>query len=119
MIYLSQDPSECITIVGESMLTKIGTLSSYDDSIDSSNSDAERKKEELVWKVKLNDSKVESAAERGAKKILLETFNYTYTNKLKHPIKTHAGVSYFQLIKHLRKNTANCINLTFQGCHPK
>ena len=62
-----------------------------------------RKRAEVVWKVKLNDSKVEAAAERGAKKMLLATFDDTYTNKLKHPIKLYAGVTYFQLIQHLRK----------------
>ena len=54
--------------------------------------------------MKLNDSKVEAAAECGAKKILLLTFKDTYTNKLKHSIKICVSVSYYQLIQHLRKN---------------
>ena len=92
MLYLSQDPSEYGTITGGYALTNIGTLSAFDDSIDSSNSDAERKKAEVLWKVRLNDSKVESVAESGAKKMLLATFNDTCSNKLKHPIKIYAGV---------------------------
>ena len=104
MLYLSQDPNEYSTITGESTLEKIGKITACDDSIDSSASEADRKKAEASWKVQLNDSKVESAAERGAKKMLLSTFKDTCTNKLKHPIKIYAGVSYYQLIQHLRKN---------------
>ena len=63
-----------------------------------------RKRAEVVWKVKLNESKVEAAAERGAKKILLSTFDDTFTNTLKHPIKLCAGVTYFKLIQNMRKN---------------
>ena len=95
MLYLSQYPNEYGTITGGSKLTNVGTLLAYDDSIDSSNSDAERKKAEVLWKVKLNDSKVEAATERRAKKMLLETFDDTYAKKLKYPIKIYAGVSYF------------------------
>ena len=104
MLYLSQDPNEYSTITSGSTLEKIGKITAYDDSIDSSSSEADRKKAEASWKVKLNDSKVEAAAERGAKKMLLSTFKDTYTNKLKHPIKIYAGVSYYLLIQHLRKN---------------
>ena len=103
MLYLSQDPSEYSTITEGSTLTKIGPLAAYDSTIDASASDAERKKAEVLYKVKLNDSKVEAAAERGAKKMLLATFDDTYTNKLKHSIKLYAGVTYFKLIQHLRK----------------
>ena len=35
--------------------------------------------------------------------MLLATFDNIYTNKLKHHIKLYIGVSYFSLIKHLRK----------------
>ena len=87
MLYLSQDPSEYSTITGGSTLINIGTISACDNSIDSSNSDAERKKAEALWKVKLNDSEVEAETERGAKKMLLSTFNDAHTNKVKHPIK--------------------------------
>ena len=73
ILYLSQDPNEHSTITGGLTLSKIGKLTAYDDSIDSSASEAERKKAEVLWKVKLNDSKAESTAERGAKKMLLAT----------------------------------------------
>ena len=63
MRYRIQDPSEYGTITSESTLTNIGTISAHDDSIDSSNSDAERKKAEALCKVKPNDTKVKSAAE--------------------------------------------------------
>ena len=103
MLYLSQNPSDYRNLTGGSTLTKIGTLPAHDNSIDlTSSSDAERKKAEVLWKVKLNDSKVEAAAERGAKKMLLNTFDDTHTNKLKHAVKLYAGVSYYQLIDHLR-----------------
>ena len=95
MFYLSQDPSEYGNITGGSTLTKMGKLSAYDDSINSSNLDAERKKAEVLWKDRLNDSNVEVAAERGAKKMLLVTFYVTYTNKLRHHINLYSGVSYF------------------------
>lgn len=103
MLYLSQDPSEHGAITGGSALSKIGPLAAYDSAIDASASDAERKKAEVLCKVKLNDSKVEAAAERGAKKMLLATFDDTCTNKIKHPIKLYAGVSCFNLIEHLRE----------------
>ena len=101
LLYLSQDPTEYNTLTG-STLSKIGALAAYDDSIDPAGTEASRKKSEVLWKVKLNDSKVEAAAERGAKKMLLTVFDDTYTNKLKHPIKLYAGVTYFELINHLR-----------------
>ena len=41
----------------------------------SSDSNAERKKEEVPWKVRLNDGKVEAASECGTKKKMLATFN--------------------------------------------
>ena len=63
-----------------------------------------KKKAEVVWMLKLNDSKVEASAEGGTKKLLLATFDDSYTNKLKHPIKLHAGVTYLKLIQHMRKN---------------
>ena len=62
-----------------------------------------RKWAEVLWKVKLNDSKVEAAAERGAKTILIATFDDTYSNKLMHPFKLYAGVAYFKLVQHMRK----------------
>ena len=77
MLYLSQDPSEHGNITGGSTLTNIGTLSAYDDSIYSSNSDAERKKAEVSWKVRLNNSKIEAEAEHGAKKMFLAIFACT------------------------------------------
>ena len=103
MLYLSQDPSQFYGLTG-SNLTKIGSIAAYDDTIDVDETELVRKRAEVVWKVKVNDSKVEAAAERGAKKMLLTTFDDSYTNKLKHPIKLHAGVSYFKLMQHLRKN---------------
>ena len=87
MLYLSQDPNEYSTITDGSTLSNIGILSAYDDSIDSSNSDAERKKVQSLLKVRLINIKVESASERGAKKMFLATFNDAYTNKLKYPIR--------------------------------
>ena len=97
LLYLSQDASKHNAIAG-SRLSKIGTLDAYNSSIDPQASETEHKKSEAVWKVKVNDSKVESAAERGAKKMLLAVFKDTCTNKLKHLIKLCAGVSYFKLI---------------------
>ena len=95
MLYLSQDPSEYGIITGGSILRNIVILSAYDDSVDSSDSDAERKKGEVLWKVSLNDSKVEAGTggECGAKKMLLATFDDMHTKKLRHSIKLHAGVS--------------------------
>ena len=57
-----------------------------------------------MWKVKLNGSKIEAATKRGGKKILLATFDETYANNLKHSINLYAGVTYFKLIQHMRKN---------------
>ena len=54
--------------------------------------------------MKVNVSKVEASAERGAKKFLLSTFDDSYTNKLKHPIKLYAGITYLKLIQHMRNN---------------
>ena len=90
MLYLSQDPSECGTITGGSTLTNIRTLSDHADSIDSSDSNAECKNAEVLWKVRLNFRKVEAAVESGSKKMLLATFNDTYTSKLKHSIELNA-----------------------------
>ena len=87
ILCLSQDPSDYSTLTGGSSLTKIESLTAYDRSVNSNATDAERKKAEVIWKVKLNDSKVEAAAERGAKKMLLSTFEDVHTNKLKHPVK--------------------------------
>lgn len=98
MLYLSKDPSECSMLTGGSTLTRIGNLSACDANIDANASDAERKKAEVLWKVKLNDSNIEATAERGSKKMLLATFQDTYANKLKHSVKLYAGVSYYQLI---------------------
>ena len=95
MLYLSKDSNEYSKITGGSTLSNIAKLTAYDDSIDSSTSETERKKSEVLWKVKLNDSKVEYVAERGSKKMLLATFKDTYTNKLKHHIKICTGVSYY------------------------
>ena len=74
MLCLSQDLRECGTVTSSSALASIGVLSAFDDSIDSSESDAERKKVEVLWKVRLNDSKAESASERGAKKVDVSYF---------------------------------------------
>ena len=98
MLYLSQDLSEYSTITGGSTLDKIRKITAYINSIVSTTTETNRKKAEASWKVKLNNSNVEAAAERGAKKMLLLTFKDTCTNKLKHPIKICAGVSYYQLI---------------------
>ena len=87
MLYLSQDPNEYSTITGGSTLEKNGKITAYDDSIESSTSEADRKKAEASWKVKLNDSKVESAAERGAKKILLSTFSWHLHKQVEAPHK--------------------------------
>ena len=110
MLHLSQDLSECSILTGGSTLSTIGKLTVCDSSITSSGSDVECKKAEVLCKVKLNDSKVEAAAERGAKKMLLSAFDDTYANKLKHHIKSHASALHYQLIL-----TENCINLTFQN----
>ena len=101
LLYLGQEASNYNSITGSS-LTKIGKIEAYDSTIDSSGTETDRKKAEAIWKVRLNDSKVEAAAERGAKKMLLSAFQDTYTNKLKHPVKIYARVTYFQLINHLR-----------------
>ena len=89
MLCLSQNASKCITITSGSALTKIGLLEVCNDSIVVGTVDGGRNKVEVKWKVILNDSKVEVIGERGAKKILLSTFNNTCTNKLKHPVKLH------------------------------
>ena len=99
--YLGQDAGKCNTLTGSSF-SKIGKLAAYDSRIDSSGTETDRKKAEAIWKVRLNDSKVEAAAERGAKKMLLSVFDDACTNKLKHHIKTYAGVSYLKLIEYLR-----------------
>ena len=83
-------------------MSKIGALAACDTSIGSTTSDAEREKAEVLWKVKLNDSKVEAAAEDGTKKMLLTTFNDKYVNKLKHLVKLYTRVTYYTLIQHLR-----------------
>jgi len=62
-----------------------------------------KKKAEAQWDIRVNDSKVEATAERGVKTMLLTVFDDTYTNKLKHPIKLYAVVSYFELRNHLQK----------------
>ena len=85
-------------------MSRIGTIAVHDNNIDANATDLERKRAEVVWKVKVNDSKVEAAAERGAKKCLISTFDDSYTNKLKHPIKSYAGITYFKLTQHTRKN---------------
>ena len=66
------------------MLTNISTLLAHDNSINLMGSKATQKKVEVLWKIKLNNSKVEAAAERGVKKMLLSFFDNTCTNKLKH-----------------------------------
>ena len=45
MLYLIQETSEYSNVTGGSTLTKFRTLSAYDDSIDSSNSYSEHKKQ--------------------------------------------------------------------------
>ena len=70
----------------------------------SSNSDAECKKEEVPWKVRLYGGKIEVALEFEAKKMMLDAFNGERESKLKHSITLHASVSHFQLIQHLRRN---------------
>jgi len=103
MLYIRQDPSEYNSITGSS-LSKINKLPAYDTNIDNAATKAVRKKAEAQWDVRVNDSKVEAAAERGAKTMLLTIFDDTYMNKLKHPIKLYARVLYFKLINHLQKN---------------
>lgn len=90
ILCLSQDQSKCSTITRGSTLTKIDTLSAHSNNIDSSASDSECKKDEALWKAKLNDSKAEVAAEHRAKKMLLATFDDACVNKLKHSIELYA-----------------------------
>ena len=47
---------------------------------------------------------MEAAAERGLKKLLLATFDDSFTKKPKHPIMLHANITYFKLIQRTRKN---------------
>ena len=54
MLYLNQDPNKYSFITGGLTLSKIGALAVYNTSIGSTTSDAERKKAEVLWKVKLN-----------------------------------------------------------------
>ena len=62
MLYLSQEPSKYNALTG-SNVTKIGKIAACDDNIDANATELERKRAEVVWKVKVNDSKVEAAAE--------------------------------------------------------
>ena len=94
MLYLSQDPLEYRVINGGSPLTKIGTTSAYDNSITANATYSVRKRAKVQWKVRLNNKKVELAAERGENKMLTSTFDYTYTNRLKYSINLHAGVTH-------------------------
>jgi len=87
--------------ISRSSLSKIGKLPTYNTNIDDAATEAVRKKGEAQLNVRVNDSKVEAAAERGAKTMLLTMFDDTHTSKLKHPIKLYTGVSYFELINHL------------------
>ena len=48
-------------------MSKIGAIASCDNDIDVEATDLERKKDEVLWKVKLNDSKVEAASELGGR----------------------------------------------------
>ena len=75
MLCLSQDPTECGTVTISSVLSSIGALLAFDDSMDSSDSDVKCKNKEVPQKVRLNDRKVESASDRGAKKLMLATFD--------------------------------------------
>ena len=104
ILCLRQDVSCYSTITGGSTLTKIGSIASYDRSIDKDANSSERIRAEVTWKVKINDSKVEASAESAAKKIMLATFDDAYANRLKHHIKLCSGITYFQLIQHLIKH---------------
>lgn len=101
LLHSGQDTNKHNALTGSS-LSKIGKHKAYDSSVDSSGTEADRKKAEAMWMVRLNDNKVGLAEERGAKKMLSVVFDDTCANKLKHPIKIYAGVSYFKLIDHLR-----------------
>ena len=68
MLHLSQDPSKHSALTG-SNLSKICAIEAYDNDIDADATDLVRKRAEVVWKMKLNVSKVEAAAERGTKNI--------------------------------------------------
>ena len=103
MLHLSQDPSKYSVLNGSNM-SKIGAVAACDNGIDSDAIYLEIKRAEVVWKVKLNDSTVKATSERGTKKMLLATFDDSCTNKLNHPIKLYAGVTYLQLIQHVMKN---------------
>ena len=76
-------------------MSKTSYCAAYNNSIDPTSSEAAYKKEELLQKLKLNNSKLEAVAEKGAKKIFLSVFTDTHTSKLKYPIKYHIGVLYY------------------------
>ena len=56
MLYLSQDPSQYHGLTG-SNLKRIGSIAAYDETIDVDATELVRKRAEVVWKVKVNDSK--------------------------------------------------------------
>ena len=114
MLYLSQDTSKYYALTG-SNTSKIVAISACDNEIDAEATYLERKRAELLWKVKINNSKLEAAAGRGAKQLLLATFDASYTNTLKYPIKLHAGVTYLKLVQRMSKITASFINETHQN----
>ena len=60
MLYLSQEPSKHSDITG-SNLFKIGAIVAYDNDADEDATDLLRKRAEVLWKGKLNDSKVKAA----------------------------------------------------------
>ena len=79
-MYLSEYLREYNTLIGLTLIN-ISTLAAYDNNIDIMATEALHKKAEVLWKVKLNESKVEAATKRGAKKMLLSVFTDIYTNK--------------------------------------
>ena len=75
----------------------------HDSSIAVDALERNRKTSAVKLKVIFNYNKVGTDNQRGINKFLLEIFNDMCANKLKRPIKLHAGVSCYQLIDYLRK----------------
>lgn len=68
MMCLTQDHSTYSALTEGSKWTKIGSIAAYKNSIDAEATDLERKRGEVMWKAKLNDSKVKASTEWGTKK---------------------------------------------------
>ena len=73
----------------------------------------------MIWKVRLNERKVEVVSECGAKNVMLATFDSEYTSKLKNSISLHAGTSCFQSIQHLRRKYRKLHQLKSLNCFRK